>query len=209
MKKRALFFLAVLFSCGISAQRTYWGASFDYTTSLQSPKTFAVGLDFQSRLRKSNWYLNWHYSIGQNSKQDMYARANITLLLYCYDDWWTSSGSSNDVLGEVFVKVFGPVICPVGVTYYFYSPPTNKVRLGLYASPLLMDHWDKGRNSITSWSVEGGIRVLYNISSDKTILFSAGGTQVTNIRSYAGAANFNRSMLSFSIGILQRGPEEW
>ncbi|MEW6470222.1 MAG: hypothetical protein AB1458_15005 [Bacteroidota bacterium] len=200
--KRPLLACLLFLPCSAAiAQSSYWGFTFDHNSSLHNPNTFAFGVDIQARIKRSNWYFNWHYSAGQNTNMELYNRANITILLYGNPDYWEYSFSDCESLGEFFGLLLFPAVCPIGVTNYFYNSPSGRLRAGFYLNPLQLDQWDMGSRQITSWSVDGGFRFLFNTHKTSWMYLSFGGMQLNNIGSNPDPAS-NKLLFNFSVGNL-------
>src|SRR5687767_10760524 len=96
MKKTVTAFFILLLALHCRSQKFTGGYCLDFNSGLRTPNTIGVALDFQARIKNSNWYLNWHYVLGQTYEGgDLYGKSNICVLLYKDPDWWDTPGSSD------------------------------------------------------------------------------------------------------------------
>lgn len=199
----ALFF--VCFFTQLRAQNGYAGFTGDFNSGIGERYTYGLGLHVEARVRRcENLYFNWHYSIGSNTHGELYGHGGMSLLVYRSDAWWTFRPSSWD---ELAVQVIGPLLVPNGITYYMpsHSSPCSekRTRIGIYCNPIVMEHWNTKPFKVTSWTIEGGVKFLYEMENDR-VLYCAGGFSVTNnVRRQRSYGDYgNEEMVQLQIGIL-------
>jgi hypothetical protein len=206
MKKIIFVFMCVFTHGRLKAQTGYAGAAFNYNSNLAYNHTGAVEITGSLCIAESNWYIDWDFALGQNFQSDFYGRGNIALLLYKSPDWWSPvqhpqyfSYTPSAVAARVAFTLLFPAICPVGATNYFYNG--NNLRLGFYMHPFLMDYWDT-RKPVTSWTLEGGFKILINRGREGNLFMKVGATSINNLERYKNADKANEFMLTFSLGTL-------
>lgn len=201
VKKALLIFIFTFFVFLANSQSGYLGLNFDFNSSLRTQHTFAGDFHAEARLGKqSNWYLNWDFALGANVQSDFYARANILILAYGSRDFWRSLGNSNNG-GAVICMALAPLLCPVGLTNYFYTSYNGDFRMGIYLNPMHLDYWDS-KNPVRSWSVHGGLKILYHWQGNSNIYLKFGGINIFNTFTYKNADKENGVLFNFSVGTL-------
>lgn len=205
MRKFLLTAVLVLAVLLVKAQESYYGITADYNSGIGERYTYGLGLHTELRVAKTkNLYLNWHYSIGMNTHNELYAHGGLSLLLYRSDDWWTSGDGT---LGSALATLLGPIIIPNGVTYYFPRQTAackeQPWRFGVYCNPIAMDFWNTKPYKVTSWTIESGAKVLYETRMGPVWYFAGGVSLTNNLRRAGRAAGFgNETLLQLQIGLL-------
>ncbi|HYG50182.1 MAG TPA: hypothetical protein VD905_04725 [Flavobacteriales bacterium] len=199
MKKACISILLFIWSfTDLHAQGGYFGLNFDFNSTLGTRHTYAAGIHAEARLgKKSNWYANWDFALGSNLQTDFYARCNITILLYRDPDWFRCSSCNS--LGDALAIILAPLLCPVGISNYFYTSHNKDLRLGFYLNPIQMDYWDSQKR-IRSWSIHSGFKLIYNWQGDSNIYLRVGGINLYNTLNYKNADQENGVLLNFSVG---------
>ncbi|MFZ5551779.1 MAG: hypothetical protein ACOZCO_01585 [Bacteroidota bacterium] len=184
------------------------GLTADHSSSLQTPNTFAVGLHREARLNHSNWYLNWHLSVGTNTQSDFYGRATVAILAYGIPGYWrypshtSSNASVGGILAYYAILLVAPIACPSGVSNYCFNSKNGKWRAGFYLNPLQMDYWDYSAGPIQSWTIDGGLKVMRKLSDEKAFLLNIGGMRISNMLSSKYAFSNNRILFNVSFGMM-------
>lgn len=200
MKKTLPLFFFIFFIYKANSQQGYFGLNFDFNSSMRHQTTYAGGLHAEVGLgHDPTWYLNWDFALGANTDADFYGRANILILLYGQPSYWNSMGQNTNSFGELLGYLFTPLLCPVGVSNYFYTSRSGDLRLGFYLNPMQIDYWDSD-DPISSWSVHGGFKVLYNWHNDHNFYFKIGGMNIYNTLRYNNSARQDGVFLNFSFG---------
>jgi hypothetical protein len=199
--------LAIILICLFSpsrAQSGYVGCTADYNSGIGERYTYGLGLHAEFRVRKcENLYFNWHYSIGSNTHGELYGHGGLSLLLYKDPDWWRYAGNSwESALGALF----GPLLIPNGMTYYlpnYTRVYDHNVRIGIYCNPIAMEHWDTSPFKVTSWTIEGGAKLLWETKGDR-VVYLAGGIGVThNMRRIRSFGDYgNEELVHIQLGLL-------
>lgn len=197
--RQALFLVVLFMFVGkISAQEFIAGLTADYNSGIGERYTYGVGLHTEIRIKKSNWYFNWHYGAGSNTHGEFYAHAGLPVLLYKSEDWWdTPVDDWEGALG----LLLGPVICPSGITYYTPRQVNKDYRLGIYCNPLALDYWQMQPYKVASWTVESGAKFLWYMS-DQRLLYIAGGVSFTNNIRRGYRWYGNETLVGLQIGLL-------
>ncbi|HLP12173.1 MAG TPA: hypothetical protein VK177_09600 [Flavobacteriales bacterium] len=196
MKKSVfiIFFLVVIHT---QAQTGYVGLNFDYN----SRSTRALGIHGEVCVNDDNLYLNWDFALGANLKNEFYGRTNVLLLCYKSGSYWSAAASSaRPILGIIGGLVL-PWVCPVGISYYFYTSHDEDIRLGWYLNPLGLEYW-RSADRISAWSVHSGFKFLYNHKSDVNLYVKLGFMTTVNTLNYPGASRLNGVLFNFSLGTL-------
>ena len=178
--KRSIIILLLVFTLSrVQAQQSFIGLSADYNSGLNFQGTYGLGVHVEVRVANTdNLYFNWHYGLGGTDNTEFYARGGMSLLLYGSRDWWSTP--VNDIYGLLGL-IIGPIICPNGMTYYFPQPRRSDFRIGIYANPLILEFWDKKPVSVTSWTLEGGVKILYTTNSTAVFFAGIGGSKTNNL----------------------------
>jgi len=196
--KKTILILFVLLAGTSQAQKGYYGLNFDFNSTLNTRHTYAAGIHAEARLgERSKWYLNWDFALGANMQSDFYARCNLTILLYRDPDWFRCSSCNS--FGEYMGVLLGPLLCPVGVSNYFYTSRNKDLRFGFYLNPIQMDYWDSP-NRIRSWSVHAGFKMIYNWQGNSHLYLRLGGINLYNMLHYNNAEQENGLLFNFSFG---------
>ncbi len=202
MKKLVILISFSLFFNCARTQSVYCGYNFDFNSSLGTLHTYAAALHAEARLGKhSNWYCNWDFAMGAESSSDFYGRANITILAYGDPNYWRNLGSSTNSGGELIAVVVAPLLCPVGLSNYFFTSRNRDLRLGFYINPLMLDYWDL-KDPIKSWSVHGGLKLLYKWHHESNLYIKIGGISLRNTYHYQNSNRYDGVLFNFSVGTL-------
>lgn len=200
--KNYIFIFLLFFSSSANSQSFYLGYNFDFNSSLGSLHTFAADVHAEARIgKKSNWYCNWDFAMGANANNDLYGRANITILAYGSRNYWQNISHNTNSVGEAIGVLLGPLLCPVGLTNYFYTTNNKDLRIGLYLNPLILDYWDMN-DPIRSWSIHGGIKALYHWRKNANFYIKFGGINLYNTFHYQNSGRYDGLLLNFSFGTL-------
>lgn len=202
MHFRLLLLFAFLSCANLRAQEFYSGVTFDYNSGIGERYTYGLGLHFEARAwRCKNLYFNWHYALGSNTHGELYGHGGMSLLLYKDSDWWRTSS-----LGEFMGVLIGPLFIPNGVTYYFPDQVNRKkqrdVRLGVYCNPISLEFWNMEPHKVTSWSVETGAKLLWQMQGGKVLYLSGGVNFTNNLRRQRVTGYGNEQLVQLQLGIL-------
>lgn len=203
MRFPLLLLLVMLCCTNVHSQGVYSGATFDYNTGIGERYTYGIGFHLEARVfRPKNLYLNWHYSIGANTHGEFYGHGGMSLLLYKDSDWWRVN-SWEGLVGAVI----GPLFIPNGVTYYLPNQPMLRngrhVRIGMYCNPISLEYWNTKPYKVTSWTIESGAKLLYELDNHKFIYLAGGVSFTNNIRRAGRRAGFgSEELVHIQLGLL-------
>jgi hypothetical protein len=199
--------LAVIFTCIFaqsSAQEGYVGMTVDFNTGIGERYTYGLGLHTEMRCpRTENLYFNWHYGIGSNTHGEVYGHAGLSLMLYRSDTWWNNIHTWDDFLGTLL----GPLLIPNGVTYYLPQHSNacrdHRLRIGMYCNPIAMEYWNTKPLKVTSWTVEGGCKLLWETKGDQIVYLAGGVSFTNNLRRDGRSVGFgNEQLIHIQLGLL-------
>ena len=180
MKRPLLLLLFILIFANAKAQRTYYGVTCDYNSGLGQRYSYGMGINFEAHIRGlENVYFNWHYAIGSTTHSDMYARGPISVLLYKSEEWWEPGPHAT--IGSALMMVILPSMCPVGISVYTPRTHHTGLRYGFYCNPLEVDFWDQHPAPVTSWTIEGGLKLIAETQSGACLYFSIGASSTHNL----------------------------
>lgn len=199
------FILAVsllTFTSFVKAQGVYAGPTLDYNSGIGERYTYGIGFHFEARVfRPKNLYLNWHYSIGSNTHGEFYGHGGMSLLFYKDNDWW-----SVNTWEELMGAVIGPLIIPNGVTYYLPNQirlhNRKHVRIGIYCNPIALEYWNMKPYKVTSWTIESGAKLLWEVGNDRFIYFAGGVSFTNNLRRQRTTGYGSEELLHIQLGLL-------
>lgn len=185
------------------SQSGYVSMGFGGNVDMSKIATFGYDMHIQAPIRKSNWHLNWQWSLGGSSDGDLYLRAHAMTLLYKNQDYWQYVPDDDHQFGDrfwnfMFSAIF-PLICPNGITRIM-PPLHDRLQVAFYFNPLLADYW-YDRNKIRSWTLEGGVKFFLNKTKPGTLYFNLGGARIHNTERYFNADYRNGWFVSFSLGM--------
>jgi hypothetical protein len=204
MRKLLLITIFVFSTFLCKGQQGYSGVTFDYNSGIGERYTYGLGLHMEMRCtRTKNLYFNWHYSLGSNTHGEMYGHGGLSLLLYRYDDWWDNVHSWDELVGTIIA----PIMIPNGVTYYLPQKSKackdHRIRMGIYCNPIAMDYWNMKPRKVTSWTIESGCKLLWEINDNRVLYFAGGVSFTNNMRPAARGTGYgNEELISIQLGML-------
>jgi hypothetical protein len=187
------------------AQEGYFGPSIDFNSGFGTRAVYGLGIDAEVRITGAeNLYLNWHFGIGGNEQSDLYGRVGVPLLLYRQQEWWNLSYVNTTE--ELMAVLFGPLICPHGVTYYLPVTRKDGIRYGFYGNPLGLELWKVNGDRMMSWTFDAGSKVLFPLGNDRCLMVSTGLSLTNPIkRSPAITTELGRAvMINVRLGIVSK-----